>query len=152
MSSIVSPARLSSFGTAKTGPMPISSASQPANTQPRKVPSGRTPSFAAFSADTMSTADAPSENCEELPAVTLPPSLNAGGSFLRPSSVVSGRLHSSRSIVTCFCEVCPVALSVTAMVTVIGTISSRCLPDSWKAAVRFWEVSAYSSCASRVTL
>ena len=152
MSSSLTPATFRSFGTAKTGPMPISSGSQAATTKPRKKPSGSMPSALARLADRMSVADAPSENWEEFPAVTVPPSLNAGGSFASPSSVVSGRLHSSRSTVTCFCDLAPVALSVTSMVTVMGAISSRSLPDFCAAAVRCWESSAYSSWLSRLTL
>mgnify|MGYP003694225291 CR=1 FL=1 len=37
------PARASSFGTANTGPMPISSGSQPATAKPRNTPSGGKP-------------------------------------------------------------------------------------------------------------
>ena len=152
MSCILRPCCFSSFGMANTGPMPISSASQPAKTQPRKKPIGFTPSAFARSADMMSVAEAPSENCEELPAVTLPVALNAGGSLARPSSVVSGRLHSSLSTTTSFCDLVPVALSVTSMVTFMGEISSLNLPDCCAAAVRFCEASASSSCFSRLTL
>ena len=42
-----------------------------------------------------SAAAAPSEIGELLPAVTLPPCANAGGSLARPSSVVSARGSSS---------------------------------------------------------
>ena len=41
------PVRCSSFGTANTGPMPISSGSQPATAKPRNVPSGFRPFFSA---------------------------------------------------------------------------------------------------------
>ena len=54
--------------------------------------------------------------------VTDPP--KAGGSFARPSRVVSGRLHSSFSTVTSTSVVVPVALSCFSILTVIGTISS----------------------------
>ena len=57
------------------------------------------PSSFARDADITSVADAPSESCDELPAVTLPLPLvvsKTGGSFASPSSVVSARLHSSR--------------------------------------------------------
>src|SRR5438094_79139 len=135
MSSSRRPASFRSFGTAKTGPMPISSGSQPATTKPRKTPSGSMPSALARLADMRSVAEAPSENWEELPAVTVPPSRKAGGSLARPSRVVSGRLHSSRSTVTSLVDFAPVALSVTSMVTVIGAISSFSLPDLCAAAV-----------------
>ena len=97
-------------------------------------------------------AEAPSENCEEFPAVTVPPSLKAGGSLASPSRVVSGRLHSSRSTTTSFNDFVPVALSVTSMVAFIGAISSLNFPVCWAAAVRCWERRAYSSCAWRLTL
>ncbi len=47
-----------------------------------------------------SVADAPSDSCDEFPAVTLPRPVEVsktGRNFRRPSSVVSARLHSSRS-------------------------------------------------------
>ena len=52
---------------------------------------GVRPSASAFSRAISSTAAAPSETCEELPAVILPSSLKAGFSAARPSSVVSRR-------------------------------------------------------------
>ena len=100
MSAIVRPWRLRSFGTAKTGPMPISSGSQPATAKPRKTSLGRMPRAFARSMDMTSVAEAPSESWEELPAVTVPCPLSlskTGGSFISPSSVVSARLHSSFS-------------------------------------------------------
>ena len=92
---------MSSFGTANTGPMPISSGSQPATAKPRKTPLGLTPSAWARSRDISSATDAPSESCDELPAVTVPWPLfgsKYGLSDRSPSIVVSGRLHSSVSI------------------------------------------------------
>ena len=100
MSSTRSPWRFKSLGTAYTGPMPISSGSQPATANPRKISFGLMPSCFARSIDMSSVADAPSESCEELPAVTVPCPLDlskTGGSESRPSSVVSARLHSSFS-------------------------------------------------------
>ena len=58
------------------------------------------PSWSARSRDISSVAEAPSESCDELPAVTEPWPLvgsKCGLSASRPSSVVSGRLHSSLS-------------------------------------------------------
>ena len=69
MSSIVMPARCNSFGTANTGPMPISSGSQPATAKPRNVPSGVSPFFSAILALITTQADAPSESWLALPAV-----------------------------------------------------------------------------------
>ena len=81
---------------------------------------GRAPARASL--DITSVADAPSDSCDELPAVTEPCPLvvsNAGGSFASPSSVVSARLHSSRSTVTVFlADRSPVFLSSTARRTV----------------------------------
>ena len=53
---------------------------------------GVSPSASAFSRVISSTAAAPSETCEELPAVTLPSSLNAGLQLARASRLVSGRM------------------------------------------------------------
>ncbi|SVJ77531.1 Uncharacterised protein [Klebsiella pneumoniae] len=113
-SAIFSPFALSSFGTENTGPMPISSGSQPATVKPRKKAFGSRPSASAFSRLISRVIEAPSESCEALPAVTEPSSANAGFSEARPSRVVSGRLQSSRSTTpssTCFS---PLALSSTA--------------------------------------
>ena len=87
-----------------------------------------------------------------MPAVTLPPSLKAPGSFCRPASVVSGRLHSSRSTTTSLCVFSPVALSTTSIVAFIGEISSAARPELWKSAVRFCDCRANSSWLSRLTL
>ena len=77
-----------------------------------KVPEALTPAFhltstvdgrirrSARSRDMSSVAEAPSESCDELPAVTVPWPLSlskCGGSDRSASSVVSARLHSSRS-------------------------------------------------------
>ena len=50
----------------------------------------------AFSSLMISTAEAPSVICDELPAVTLPSGLNAGLSLASVSTVVPGRMPSSR--------------------------------------------------------
>src|SRR5439155_483540 len=47
MSSIFVPVCFNSFGTANTGPMPISLGSQPATANPRKMPSGGGPQLTA---------------------------------------------------------------------------------------------------------
>src|SRR5690554_5475128 len=96
--------------------------------------------------------EAPSESWLALPAVTNWPGPRTASSDANPSNVVFGRLHSSRSRVTCFSLTSPVSLSLTSIVASKGTISSSNLPDCWAAAVRCWEISAYSSCASRLTL
>src|SRR5690606_6143464 len=147
MSSTVRPWRLSSLGTANTGPMPISSGSQPATAKPRKMPSGfrlrRSASLALISTQ----AEAPSENWLALPAVITPPGV-AGRMPRTPSRVVSGRMPSSAETVTSLVIIAPVALSVVPMMVVIGTISSSNLPASRAAAARCWLRAPYSSCAS----
>ena len=84
MSSTVLPVCLSSFGTANTGPMPISLGSQPATAKPRKMPSGASPFFAAVLSFITTATDAPSENWLALPAAMTPPSI-AGLIFATPS-------------------------------------------------------------------
>ncbi|MCY1185155.1 hypothetical protein D9M73_259110 [compost metagenome] len=85
----------SSLGTENTGPMPISSGSQPATVNPRKNALGCKPSARAFSKLITRVMEAPSDNCEELPAVTEPSSRNTGFNPARLCRVVSGRLQSS---------------------------------------------------------
>ena len=75
MSSIDRPFALSSFGTANTGPMPISSGSQPATAKPRKRPSGFMPRCSASFSFITTAAEAPSENWLALPAAMQPPSI-----------------------------------------------------------------------------
>ena len=84
MSETFLPVRASSFGTAKTGPMPISSGSHPATAKPRKMPSGFSPFLAASFASMTTAAEAPSENWLALPAVMTPPSI-AGLILATPS-------------------------------------------------------------------
>ena len=100
--------------------------------------------------DIITQADAPSLSWLALPAVMNWSSPRTGFSLARPSSVVSGRLHSSEVSVTCSWLTALVALSVTSLVTVIGTISSDSRPACWAAAVRRWLSSEYSSCAARL--
>src|SRR5690606_41307453 len=57
---------------------------------------GLSPSCLAFSSLMISTAEAPSEICDELPAVTLPSSLKAGLRLASVSAVVPGRMPSDR--------------------------------------------------------
>src|SRR6516164_10578923 len=72
MSSMASPCCLSSLGTANTGPMPISSGSQPATASARNVPSGVSPRCSASFASMITQAEAPSESWLALPAVMKP--------------------------------------------------------------------------------
>ncbi|MNY66986.1 hypothetical protein D3C86_2044900 [compost metagenome] len=82
------------------------------------------PSSSAFSRLITSVMDAPSDSCDELPAVTEPSSANTGFKPARLSRVVSGRLQSSRSTMPSRICAWPVALSSTRYFTAIGTISS----------------------------
>jgi hypothetical protein len=150
MSDTFSPARCSRRGTAKTGPMPISSGSQPATAKPRKMPSGWMPSCSARLPFITTQALAPSE----LAGV-------AGGDHaarqrrarpLTASSVVSPRMPSSLSMVTSLRVMRPVALSTTPITVVIGTISAANLPASCAAWARCWLRTPYSSCASLLIL
>ena len=141
MSPIFSPCRASSFGTAKTGPMPISSGSQPATAKPRKVPSALRPRFSAALASITTQAEAPSESWLALPAVIHLPS-RTGLSEASPSSVVSGRLPSSLLSVTCSKLSALVSLSTIFLVVGSGTISSSNFLACCAAAVRRWLSSA----------
>ena len=147
MSSTLRPARASSFGIAYTGPMPISSGSQPATAKPRKMPSAfmfrRSAAFACMTTQ----ADAPSENWLALPAAITPPG-SAGRIFETPSKVVSARMPSSAEIVTSRVTRRPLE-SAAPMVVVIGTISSANLPAAAAAAARCWLRAPYSSWRSR---
>ncbi len=144
MSSTFRPAFLSSLGTANTGPIPISSGSQPATAKPRNTPSGCRPRAAATLPFITTAAEAPSENWLALPAVTTPPGM-AVRILDTPSSVVSGRMPSSAERVTSRVPSWPVLASATPIVTVIGTISSLNLPAAAAAAARSWLCTPYSS-------
>ena len=84
--------RSSSFAVAGIGPSSIFTGSHPTVVWSMIRARGVTPSCSAFSRDISSTAAAPSEICELLPAVILPSSLKTGLSAASASSVVSGRM------------------------------------------------------------
>ena len=92
MSSIFIPLRSSSFWVAGIGPVSMITGSTPTVVWSTILARGLSPSSSAFSRVISSTAAAPSEICEELPAVILPSSLKAGFSCESFSSVVSGRM------------------------------------------------------------
>ena len=95
---------------------------------------GSRPSAFAFSSDMTSTAAAPSLSGHALPAVTVPFSgSKAGLSSASFSIVVPGRGPSSR------------------VTSPTATISASKWPLSRAATARFCEVTAHSSCASRLT-
>ena len=82
------------------GPVSISTGSTAASATACTRASGRQPCAAATSLVVTSIAAAPSEICEALPAVTVPPSSNAGRSPASTSCVVPGRIPSSCDTVT----------------------------------------------------
>ena len=77
------------------GPVSMSTGSTPTTATAWTRASGRQPRAAATSLVVTSSAAAPSEICEALPAVTVPPSSNAGFSPASTSAVVPGRMPSS---------------------------------------------------------
>ena len=99
MSSTFSPAFFSSFGTAKTGPIPISSGSHPATCKAAKDPERLKPFFSARFAFITTQADAPSENWLALPAAITPPGMR-GANLRYAFEVVSARMPSSAARVT----------------------------------------------------
>src|SRR5262245_29659563 len=141
MSSMASPCCLSSLGTANTGPMPISSGSQPATASARNAPSGVSPRCSASFASMITQAEAPSESWLALPAVMKPPS-RTGWSDESPSRVVSGRLPSSLLSVTGSKLSAFVFLSTTFLIDGSGAISWVKRPACCAAAVRRWLSSA----------
>ena len=152
MSSIDKPVALSNLGTATTGPMPISSGSQPPTAKPRKVPRISKPRRSASDLSINTCADEPSDSWEALPAVIKASSPIIGLRLAKPSMVVEGRLQSSLSATAACSVISPVSLFLTFMMVFMGTISSSKAPVSWPAAVRCWLISEYSSCASREML
>ena len=74
------------------GPVSISTGSTPTVRWSTTRARARRPSASAVSRLARSTAEAPSETCDELPAVWRPSSLNAGLSSASPARDVSGRI------------------------------------------------------------
>ena len=109
------------------GPVSIVTGSTPARAKVWKRARGVRPSSLAFSSLMISTAEAPSVICEELPAVTLPSGLNAGLSLASVSTVVPGRMPSS---------------AVT-----ISSVSMR-LPVSRSSGLKYMSSKAYMAIAS----
>src|SRR2546423_12790460 len=72
MSSRVRPASFKTFGIANTGPIPISSGGHPAVAYATSRAIGFAPNCLARSSDMTIAAAAPSDICEELPAVMVP--------------------------------------------------------------------------------
>ena len=127
--------RFSSFAVAGIGPSSITTGSQPTVVWSRIRARGLSPRACAFSRVISSTAAAPSEICDELPAVILPSGLNAG---LRPasvSSVVSGRM--------------PWSLTYVSPLTGTGTISRSNFPSSVARWASWCDRTASSSSSAR---
>ena len=92
------------------------------------------PAREAPSSDASTSADAPSFIGDAFPAVTVPPERKTGFSEASLSTVVSGRMHSSRR----------------SWPSPAGTTSASNQPASHAAAARWWEPSANASCSSRL--
>ena len=138
--SSVSPARSRTLAVAGIGPVSMVMGSTPARAKLWNRARGRSPSAFAFSSLMIRTAAAPSVICDELPAVTLPSSLNAGLSLARDSRLLSGRMPSSRTKTS-------LPLSVS---TVTGTISFSNRPSSVARAARLWLSTLNASSSSRL--
>ena len=102
---------------------------------------GARPSCSALAADVTTTAAAPSEICDALPAVMVPSFANAGRRLPSDSLVVPGRTPSSVSTRIGSPLRCGIS---------IGAISSASRPSFMAAAARSWLFAATSSCMSRV--
>src|SRR5438445_439610 len=140
-SSTFNPARARALRVAGIGPRPIVRGSTPAAADETMRAIGGSPSSFTFKSLIIRRAAAPSLTPLEFPAVTVPPSRNAGGSFARASRDVSGRGCSSR--VT---RATPPFFWGTGT----GTISSENLPLSIAAIALRWLSRAKRSCSSRV--
>ncbi len=122
--------------TAGAGPIPMIDGSHPLMPQPRSRPIGVRPRSCANCRVASTSAPAPSQMPLAAPAWITPSFLNTLGSFASPSTVVSGRLCSSRANWT----TAPFLPGRS-----IGAISSERRPASCAAANRFWESTLYSS-------
>ena len=98
---------------AGTGPIPIIEGSTPASAYPVKVAKIGKFKVLATSLVVKIKAAAPSLIPEEFPAVTTPSVLKTGLRALRDSTVVSGRILSSLSIITiCFVFLLGISIGV----------------------------------------
>ena len=139
----LSPVRSNSLRIAGIGPIPMTDGSTPATEVATTRASGFSPSARARPASITRRAAAPSLMPDAFPAVTLPPSINAGRSFARLAAFVSGRGCSSLST-----EIgSPLRCGI-----FTGTISSACTPLAAAAAARRCDSRANASCSSRETL
>ena len=99
------------------------------------------PRRSAAARDITTTAQAPSEIGDELPAVIVPSAVNAGFSLASTSAVVSPRIPSSSRISIGSPRRCG---------TCTGTISSSNRPFFCAAAARWCDRAANSSCSARL--
>ena len=116
--------------------MPISSGATPAVANATKRAIGLRPRLSALSRDITSAAAAPSDVCDEVPAVTVPLAWNTGFSFaerfhrgVAPHAFVRVKGRFSDLISICR-PACRVTVSSSRKTTVTGTISSLNLPAS----------------------
>ena len=121
--------------------MPKRSGSTPAVAYATRRASGVSPRSRARVSLITTTAAAPSLICDELPAVTVPLTWNAGRSFASASTDVSRRGPSSAEITTSVVAIGLEAEGVS-RVDVTGTISSVKRPASCAARARRWLSSA----------
>src|SRR6201996_7688154 len=121
---------------AKTGPSPISSGRHPAVAKLTNLASGFRFNAWARSDDMTTVAAAPSEVCDEFPAVTVPLAWKAGLSLANASRDVSARGPSSRLNSLVLTSGLAGFFVGVGFVTVTGTISSSNLPE-WVAAGGF---------------
>ncbi len=111
-------------------------------TRPKPTSSARgdSPSSSALARLMTTTAAAPSEIWDALPAVMVPSGEKAGLSRPNPSTVVSERMPSSVSTTS----------SSRRWRTVTGTISPASRPSLVAMHARWWLMAASSSCRARV--
>ena len=140
--SAVQPAFSRIFRTAGTGVIMTSAGSSPDVAWATMRASAVRPFAWAVSDAHTTSAAAPSLTPGALPAVTVPPSRNAGLSLPSASSEVSSRGVSSSAIISGSPFFCGMGT---------GTISSLKRPALMAATALRWLCSAYSSCCWRVT-
>ena len=138
-SATVSPALVSACEMAREGWVSNEGSGPATSPNPTSSASGVRPSSSALARLTRTTAAAPSESWEALPAVIVPSGENAGRRRPRDSVVVSGRTPSSVST-----TIVPLR-----WVIVTGTISSASVPALIAAHARSWLLAARSSWVDR---
>ena len=149
MSPTLRPLRSRALAVAGIGPVSMRTGSTPASAKVWNRARGVRPSSAAFSADMISAADAPSVICELLPAVTLPSGTKAGFSLASVSMVVPGRMPSSRvTISPSSTLISPVSLSLILETTGMISLSKR--PSAVALSASSWERTPKASRSSRL--